>query len=65
MLRIEIMECAADSFVAAGFRRGPRTVVASELLGKVRWRLVVPNGTPAGFMVPPPDSWMPWVQVRR
>ena len=30
-----------------------------------RWRLVVPNGTHVGFMVPPPDSWMPWVQVRR
>lgn len=30
-----------------------------------RWRLVVPNGTHVGFMLPPPDSWMPWVQVRR
>lgn len=29
-----------------------------------RWRLVVPNGTHVGFMLPPPDSWMPWVQVR-
>jgi hypothetical protein len=29
-----------------------------------RWRLVVPNGTHVGFMVPPPDAWMPWVQVR-
>ena len=30
-----------------------------------RWRLVVPNGTNAGFMVPPPASWMPWVRVHR
>ena len=30
-----------------------------------RWRLVIPNGTHVGFMFPPPDSWMPWVQVRR
>jgi hypothetical protein len=28
-----------------------------------RWRLVVPNGTHSGFMVPPPRSWMPWVHV--
>jgi hypothetical protein len=30
-----------------------------------RWRLVVPNGTHFGFMVPPPAAWMPWVQVHR
>jgi hypothetical protein len=30
-----------------------------------RWRLVVPNGTHVGFMVPPPAAWMPWVQVHR
>jgi len=29
-----------------------------------RWRLVVPNFGHKGFMVPPPTSWMPWVQVR-
>jgi hypothetical protein len=28
-----------------------------------RWRLVVPNGTHFGFMVPPPAAWMPWVHV--
>lgn len=28
-----------------------------------RWRLVLPNGTHVGFMVPPPPSWMPWVHV--
>jgi hypothetical protein len=28
-----------------------------------RWRLVVPNGTHLGFMVPPPAAWMPWVLV--
>jgi hypothetical protein len=30
-----------------------------------RWRLVVPNGTHVGFMIPPPASWMPWVDVHR
>ena len=30
-----------------------------------RWRLVIPNGTHVGYMVPPPDEWMPWVQVHR
>jgi hypothetical protein len=30
-----------------------------------RWRLVVPNGTHVGFMVPPPTAWMPWVVVHR
>jgi hypothetical protein len=30
-----------------------------------RWRLVVPNGTHEGFMVPPPAAWMPWVEVHR
>jgi hypothetical protein len=29
------------------------------------WRLVVPNGTHVGFMVPPPAAWMPWVEVHR
>ena len=27
------------------------------------WRLVVPNFGHAGFMVPPPAAWMPWVRV--
>jgi hypothetical protein len=30
-----------------------------------RWRLVVPNGTHVGFMLPPPVAWMPWVVVHR
>lgn len=30
-----------------------------------RWRLVVPNGTHLGFMMPPPAAWMPWVIVHR
>jgi hypothetical protein len=30
-----------------------------------RWRIVLPNGTHAGFMVPPPADWMPWVAVHR
>lgn len=29
-----------------------------------RWRLVVPNGTHAGIMMPPPSAWMPWVRVQ-
>ena len=29
-----------------------------------RWRLVVPNGTHVGFMLPPPAAWMPWVAVQ-
>jgi hypothetical protein len=28
-----------------------------------RWRIVLPNGTHLGFMVPVPTAWMPWVQV--
>src|SRR5690348_14348494 len=28
-----------------------------------RWRLVLPNGTDTAFAVPPPESWMPWVDV--
>jgi len=39
-----------------------RAVVKLPRAGK--WRLVVPNFGHAGFMVPPPSSWMPWVQVR-
>lgn len=39
-----------------------RAVVSLPRTG--RWRLVVPNGTHVGFMVPPPDAWMPWVRVR-
>ena len=30
-----------------------------------RWRIVLPNGTHEGFMVPPPADWMPWVEVHR
>jgi len=30
-----------------------------------RWRLVVPNGTRVGVMLPPPAAWMPWVDVHR
>jgi hypothetical protein len=44
-------------------RRNWRAVVRLPRPG--RWRLVVPNGTHLGFMVPPPSAWMPWVQVHR
>jgi hypothetical protein len=43
--------------------RNWRAVVRLQRPG--RWRLVVPNGTHVGFMVPPPTAWMPWVQVHR
>ncbi len=39
-----------------------RAVVRLPRVGK--WRLVVPNYGHAGFMVPPPSQWMPWVQVK-
>jgi hypothetical protein len=54
-----------DGFEIKLVRVGPRTwrgVVRLPRPG--RWRLVVPNGTHLGFMVPPPAAWMPWVQVR-
>lgn len=41
--------------------RNWRAVVKLPRVG--RWRLVVPNGTHLGFMLPPPAAWMPWVQV--
>jgi len=47
-------------------RVGPRNWRAIVRLPRPgRWRLVIPNGTHLGFMVPPPTAWMPWVQVRR
>jgi hypothetical protein len=30
-----------------------------------RWRIVLPNGTHVGFMVPVPEAWMPSVTVHR
>jgi len=54
-----------DGFEVKLRRAGPtrwRGVVSLPRPG--RWRLVVPNGTHVGFMVPPPASWMPWVTVR-
>ena len=54
-----------DGFEIALSRVGPRNWRAAVRLPQPgRWRLVVPNGTHAGFMVPPPSSWMPWVRVR-
>ena len=55
-----------DGFEIKLLRVGPRTWRAVVRLPRPgRWRLVVPNGTHLGFMVPPPTSWMPWVQVHR
>jgi hypothetical protein len=54
-----------DGFGVKLRRVAPRTwraVVRLPTAG--RWRLVVPNGTHVGFMVPPPAAWMPWVVVR-
>jgi hypothetical protein len=55
-----------DGFEIKLVRVGPRNWHATVRLPRPgRWRLVIPNGTHSGFMVPPPMSWMPWVQVRR
>ena len=54
-----------DGFGVPLVRTGPftwRAMVSLPRAGK--WRLVVPNFGHAGFMVPPPTAWMPWVQVR-
>ncbi|HEY8408131.1 MAG TPA: hypothetical protein VIK66_09145 [Gaiellaceae bacterium] len=53
-----------DGFEVKLVRTGTYTWRAVVRLPRVgRWRLVVPNGTHAGFMVPPPSAWMPWVRV--
>jgi hypothetical protein len=53
-----------DGFEIKLVRVGARTWRAAVRLPRPgRWRLVVPNGTHDGFMVPPPSAWMPWVQV--
>jgi len=55
-----------DGFEIKLARVGPKTWRAVVRLSRAgRWRLVVPNGTHLGFMLPPPAAWMPWVQVRR
>jgi hypothetical protein len=53
-----------DGFEIKLVRVGPKNWRAVVRLPRPgRWRLVVPNGTHLGFMVPPPTAWMPWVQV--
>jgi len=55
-----------DGFEIKLVRVGSRTWRAVVRLPRPGlWRLVVPNGTHVGFMVPPPEAWMPWVQVHR
>jgi hypothetical protein len=55
-----------DGFEIKLVRTGAKTWRAAVRLPRPgRWRLVVPNGTHLGFMVPPPPAWMPWVQVHR
>ena len=55
-----------DGFEITLRRVGPRNWRAVVRLPRPgRWRLVVPNGTHLGFMVPPPSAWMPWVRVHR
>jgi hypothetical protein len=54
-----------DGFEIKLKRTGPKSWRAAVRLPRPgRWRLVVPNGTHAGFMVPPPASWMPWIRVQ-
>jgi hypothetical protein len=55
-----------DGFEIKLVRVAPKTWRATVGLPRAgRWRLVVPNGTHLGFMVPPPTAWMPWVNVHR
>jgi len=55
-----------DGFEIKLVRVGPRGWRALVRLPRPgRWRLVIPNGTHLGFMVPPPTAWMPWMQVHR
>lgn len=55
-----------DGFEIKLVRVAPKTWHATVRLPRAgRWRLVVPNGTHLGFMVPPPTGWMPWVNVHR
>jgi hypothetical protein len=55
-----------DGFEIKLVRVGPRNWRALVRLPRPGlWRLVIPNGTHFGFMVPPPTGWMPWVQVHR
>lgn len=55
-----------DGFEVKLIRVAPRAWRAVVKLPRPgRWRLVVPNGTHLGFMVPPPRAWMPWVHVHR
>lgn len=55
-----------DGFEVKLHRIASRTWRATVRLPRPgRWRLVVPNGTHLGFMVPPPTAWMPWVRVHR
>jgi hypothetical protein len=55
-----------DGFGIKLVRVGPKTWRATVRLPRAgRWRLVVPNGSQYGFMLPPPTDWMPWVQVHR
>jgi hypothetical protein len=55
-----------DGFEIKLARVGPKSWRAVVRLPRPgRWRLVVPNGTHVGFMLPPPAAWMPWVHVHR
>jgi hypothetical protein len=55
-----------DGFEVKLKRVAPQTWRAVVTLPRVgRWRLVIPNGTHEGFMVPPPTAWMPWVAAHR
>jgi len=55
-----------DGFQVRMARVAPRTWRATVRLPRPgRWRIVLPNATRYGFMVPPPAGWMPWVRVHR
>lgn len=63
--RIAKADIPHDGFGIRLVRVAPKTWRATVRLPRAgRWRLVVPNGSQYGFMIPPPTAWMPWVQVQ-
>src|SRR3954447_2801479 len=59
-------EIPHDGFEIRLKRVAPKTWRAVVRISRTgRWRLVVPNATHLGFMVPPPAAWMPWIVVHR
>jgi hypothetical protein len=71
-LRLVVVPPAKSWYAYAGrdgirmTRSSPKTWRAVVRFGRPGlWRVVIPNGTHVGYMVPPPAAWMPWVHVHR